>query len=73
MSRLFRESPRSVDNKGFLFVLFYLLFYATGYLFGIFVVFLGLRNEFAEFVREEEDAISEEEMVRIMNDQGPNN
>ena len=73
MSRLFRESAGSVDNKGFLFVLFYLLFYVVGYLFGILVVFMGLRGKVGEMIIEEEDAISEEEMVRIMNEQGPNN
>jgi hypothetical protein len=73
MSRLFRESSGSVGNKGFLFVLFYLLFYVLGYLIGIVVVFMGLRNEIGEMVMEEEEDISEEEMVRIMNEQGPNN
>jgi len=73
MSRLFRESAGSVDNKGILFVLFYFLFYVMGYAFGILVVFMGLRYEVGEMIIEEEDAISEEEMVRIMNEQGPNN
>jgi len=73
MSRLFRESAGSVDSKGILFVLFYLLFYVAGYAFGILVVFMGLRDKVGEVVIEEEDAISEDEMVRIMNEQGPNN
>ena len=73
MSRLFRESAESVGNKGILFVLFYLLFYVAGYAFGILVVFMGLRDKVGEVVIEEEDAISEDEMVRIMNEQGPNN
>ena len=73
MSRLFRESAGSVDSKGILFVLFYLLFYVAGYAFGILVVFMGLRDKVGEMVVEDEEAISEDEMVRIMNEQGPNN
>ena len=77
MSRLFREEGVKPMFKGvvgeivstFIFIVFYTLCYSAGYLFGLLVVFFGMEDEVAVSISD----VEEDEMIKTMNEQGPNN
>ena len=80
MSRIFRESSVKLYGKGVLGSLFsflvFLVSYSVGYMFGVFVIFLGLRGELNSIVNgveEEEEDGEMDRMLRKMNEEGPNN
>lgn len=80
MSRIFRESSVKLYGKGVLGSLFsflvFLVCYSAGYMFGVFVIFLGLRGELNSIVNGEEEEEEDVEMRRMlekMNREGPNN
>jgi hypothetical protein len=80
MSRIFRESSVKPYRKGVLGSLFsflvFLISYSAGYMFGVFVIFLGLRGELNSIVNGVEEDGEESEMDRMlrkMNEEGPNN
>tara|TARA_R110000772_G_scaffold72277_1_gene157708 strand:- start:464 stop:697 length:234 start_codon:yes stop_codon:yes gene_type:complete len=77
MSRLFREEGVKPMFKGavgeilstFIFIVFYTLCYSAGYLFGLLVVFFGMEDEVTLSIGD----VEEDEMIKTMNEQGPNN
>lgn len=77
MSKLFREDGAKPVFKGiigeivsaFIFIVFYTLCYSAGYLFGLLVVFFGIEDEVSASVID----VEEDEMIKTMNEQGPNN
>jgi hypothetical protein len=77
MSRLFREEGVKPMFKGivgeilstFIFIVLYTLCYSAGYLFGLLVVFFGVEDEVSASVID----VEEDEMIKTMNEQGPNN
>lgn len=77
MSRLFREEGVKPVLKGavgeivstFIFIVFYTLCYSAGYLFGLLVVFFGMEGKVAVSISD----VEEDEMIKTMNEQGPNN
>jgi|VirMetMinimDraft_7_1064189.scaffolds.fasta_scaffold58511_1 hypothetical protein len=77
MSRLFREEGVKPMFKGvvgeilstFIFIVFYTLCYSAGYLFGMLVVFFGMEDEVTLSIGD----VEEDEMIKTMNEQGPNN
>ena len=80
MSRIFRESGVKLYGKGVLGSLFsflvFLVCYSAGYVFGMFMLLLGLGGELNRVVNVDEEAEDVDELRRMlekMNKEGPNN
>ena len=73
MSTLFRSHARNLGFKGFASDIYYFLLYGfmwcLGYAFGICIVLLGVRLGDTGKIKDDEM----DELVRIMNEEGPNN
>ena len=73
MSDLYSSYRKNLEESGFrgnpFLFLFFLFMWSLGYMLGICIVLLGVRY------KTEDDLLREdvEEMVKTMNDQGPNN
>ena len=73
MSRLYSSFRRTVENTGvsacLISFLCFVIMWVLGYVSGVILVMLGLRDKLLESVMDEEVA----EMVARMNEEGPNN
>jgi len=77
MSRLFREEGVKPMFKGivgeivstFIFIVLYTLCYTAGYVFGMFVVLFGGGDRVEVSIGD----VRDDEMIKTMNEQGPNN
>lgn len=73
MSDLYSSYRKNLEESGFrgnpFLFLFFLFMWSLGYMLGICIVLLGVRCETEDELFREDI----EEMVKTMNDQGPNN